>query len=169
MPDSSKIGSVCFICEWNEGRSVHLELSVRKLLREAGTVVRTSSAGLSQGGGINPLRRRFLRERGVPEEEIAAHRSTRFGEQHMSADLILVSELQMKERILRDHPDLNRRVMTVRGYLDGMTPIDESLTPVEAHIEDAAGHTEEEKLALYAELEVLAEQIVERLLADAMG
>ena len=166
---SSKTASMCFICEWNEGRSVHLELSVRKLLIEAGSEVKISSAGLSQGGGINPLRQRFLRERGVPEEEITGHRSTRFSEQHLDTDLILVSELQMKERVLQDHPDLNGRVMTVRGFLKGMTPIDESLTPAGAHIEDAAGHTDVEKLALYAELEVLAKQIVERLLTDAIG
>ena len=168
-PGSPRTSSVCFICEWNEGRSVHLELSVRKLLREAGSKVMTSSAGLSQGGGINPLRRRFLREQGVPEEEITAHRSTLFSELHMDADLILVSELQMKERVLQDHPDLNGRVMTVRGFIKGMTPLDERLTPADAHIEDAAGHTDDEKLVLYAELEVIAKEIVERLLADSIG
>ncbi|MFH1765960.1 MAG: hypothetical protein ABIF09_17370, partial [Gemmatimonadota bacterium] len=168
-PGSSKAVSVCFICEWNQGRSVHLELSVKKLLREAGSEVLTSSAGLSQGGGINPLRQRFLRERGVPEEEITAHRSTRFSGQHLDTDLILVSELQMKERVLQDHPDLNGRVMTVRGFLKGMTPIDESLTSADAHIEDAAGHTDDEKLALYAELEGLAKQIADRLLAGTIG
>jgi hypothetical protein len=55
-PEPSGARSVCFICEWNEGRSVHLQLSVRRLLGEASSQIATSSAGLSQGGGINPLR-----------------------------------------------------------------------------------------------------------------
>jgi protein-tyrosine-phosphatase len=168
-PGPSEIPSVCFICEWNEGRSVHLELSVRRLSREAGYEVMASSAGLSQGGRINPLRQRFLRERGVSGEEIMAHQSTLFSDQQQDADLILVSELQMKERVLRAHPDLHGRVMTVRGFLLGMTPINESLTPADAHIEDAAGHTDEEKLALYLELEVVAKQVVERLIGGAIS
>jgi hypothetical protein len=108
-------------------------------------------------------------EKGVPKEEIVAHRSTVFRQHHTHADLILVSEMQMKERLLRDHPDLRGRVMTVRGFLKGMTPLNESLAPADAHIEDDAGHTDEEKLALYEELEVIAGQVVERLLAWAMG
>jgi protein-tyrosine-phosphatase len=166
---SPKIPSVCFVCEWNEGRSVHLELAVRRVLLEAGRDASTSSAGLSQGGKINPQRRRFLRGRGVPEEAITGHQATLFGDQHKVADLILVAELQMKERILRDYPDLDGRVMTVRGFLAGMTPKNEPISEADALIEDAGGHTEEEKLLLYEELEALAEQVADRLTGDPPG
>lgn len=168
-PGSPRVRSVCFICEWNEGRSVHLELSVRKRLREAGSEIKTLSAGLSQGGTISPLRQKFLAERGVPEEEIAAHRSVVFCERHMDADLIFVSELPMKERILHAFPELSDRLMTVRGFLDGFTPENENLTAVEAHIEDAAGHTDEEKITLYKELEIIAAQVADRLMLVQSG
>ena len=65
-----KIRSVCFICGWNEGRSPHLELSVRHKLRAAGRGVRVSSAGLRQGGTVNALRREYLRSLGIPCEEM---------------------------------------------------------------------------------------------------
>ena len=65
-----RIRSVCFICGWNEGRSAHLELSVRHRLRAAGCGVRVSSAGLRQGGTVNALRREYLRSLGIPCEEM---------------------------------------------------------------------------------------------------
>ena len=161
------VGSVCFVCEWNEGRSVHLELSARRRLREQGSSVRVMSAGLSPGGGINSLRREFLLRTGVPRQEMDSHRSTPFSPAHAQADLILVAELPMKARLLASRPELRGRVMTVRGFLMGFSPESEALTEAEAHIEDAGGHTPEEKLALYRELESLAAQIAARLLAGA--
>lgn len=34
--------SVCFVCQWNEGRSVHMELSARQKLRKAGSLIQVS-------------------------------------------------------------------------------------------------------------------------------
>ena len=159
--------TICFICEWNEGRSAHLELSVRKRQRERGPGTETLSAGLSQGGGINTLRRRFLLERGVPEAEILDHRSTVFDQRCARSDLILVAELPMKERLLEQWPEIEGRVMTIRGFIEGMTPGTEEITADRAHIEDSGGHTESEKLALYRELEDIADAITDRLAAMA--
>ena len=155
--------TICFICEWNEGRSAHLELSVRRHLRERGVAIRTLSAGLSQGGRINTLRRGFLQKLGVPQREIKDHRSALFGRLHAAADLILVAELQMKDRLLEQWPEIAGQVMTIRGFVEGMTPDTEQITAEEAHIEDAGGHSDSEKLALYNELEVIAGRIVDRL------
>ena len=157
------IRSICFVCEWNEGRSVHLELGVRHRLRGTGTGLQLSSCGLSQGGGINRLRRRFLEEAGVPRAEAEGHRSTVLGDQHASADLLLVAETHMRERVLALRPELRGRVMTVRGFVAGHAPDDEPLSAEQAHIEDADGHSPEEKLALYRELEELADAVAARL------
>ncbi len=165
LPDSKRIGSVCFVCEMNQGRSVHLELSTRHRLRARGSRIRVSSAGLRAGGRIKPLRQNFLLHHGIPAEEIEAHRATIFGAEHAQADLILVVELPMKARILAQWPELQGRIMTVRGFVQGFQPECDPLPEAEAHIEDAGRHTVEEKLALYAELETLADQVVLRLLA----
>lgn len=154
---------VCFVCEWNEGRSAHLELSVRHKLQAAGSSIEVMSAGFSQGGGIGPLREEFLRKLGVPDKNIEQHRALRFGQQHAQADLVLVAEMPMKERLLRQWPQLEGRIMTVRGFAMGYGPGNESLSAAEAHIEDAGGHSVPEKLQLYAELEGLAAQIGRRL------
>ncbi len=159
------MSQVCFICEWNEGRSPHLELSTRLRLRKCGSRVQVTSAGLSQGGRINALRGKFLAQIGVPVEQIANHRSTLFGPQHADADLILVAELPMKRRILRAYPELQDRVMSIKGFALGFWPDNETLSEAEAHLEDAGGHSDQEKLALYAELEILADQITSRLIA----
>jgi predicted TIM-barrel enzyme/protein-tyrosine-phosphatase len=159
------IGSVCFVCEWNEGRSVHLELSTRRLLRERDLPVTVMSAGLRPGGGINALRARYLAQHGIPLEEIHAHSSTVFALRHSQADLVLVTELWMKQTLLDAWPELRGRVVTVRGFLRGFCPGTETITEDDARIVDAGGHTDQEKLALYAELDSLAGQIVERLAA----
>jgi hypothetical protein len=102
---------------------------------------------------------------GVPAEQIEGRRSTPFGPRHADADLVLVAELPMKERLLGDYPELRGRVMTIRGFALGFWPDDETLSEAQAHIEDAGGHSDSQKLALYAELEKLAGQITSRLLA----
>lgn len=157
------IASICFVCEWNEGRSAHLELSVRRKLRELGCETEVCSAGLSQGGWINRLRREFLSEPGISSDETEAHRSRVFGAEHESSELVLVSELQMKSRLLQRHPNLTGRVMTVRGFLQGFTPENEEIPADEAHIEDAGGHGQEEKLALYRELEEIAADVARKI------
>lgn len=157
-------GSVCFVCEWNEGRSAHLELSVKHKLRLAASPVKICSAGLSQGGRISPLRGEHLASLGIPRHEIDAHRSTLFGAEHAQCSLVLVAERQMKERLLLAWPALKGRVMTIRGFVLGQSPEDESLSAREAHLEDAGGHDEQAKLALYAELDGLAEAVASRLL-----
>jgi len=158
-----RFDSVCFVCEWNEGRSAHLELSVRHRLREADTTVKTSSAGLSQGGVINELRRDYLARSGIPRQEIDSHHSTVFGIEHAQCDLVLVAENQMKDRLLAEWSPLKGRVMTIRGFALGHSPENDLLSPQEAHLEDAAGHDDKTKLALYAELEELAGKIASRL------
>ena len=164
-----EIGTICFVCEWNEGRSAHLELSVRRRLRRRGLEIQTLSAGLSQGGGINTLRRQFLRERGIPEDEIRDHRSIVFDERCAGDDLILVAELQMKQRLLERWPGIAGRVMTIRGFVAGMTPDTERIPAQEAHIEDSGGHSDSEKMALYEELEKIADSIAARLAGGAAG
>ena len=163
------VNHVCFVCEWNEGRSPHLELSTRLRLQKSGSRIQVTSAGLSQGGRINVLRRKFLAQMGVPAEQIEGHRSTPFGPRHADADLVLVAELPMKERLLGDYPELRGRVMTIRGFALGFWPDDETLSEAQAHIEDAGGHSDNQKLALYAELEKLAGQITSRLLEIERG
>jgi predicted TIM-barrel enzyme/protein-tyrosine-phosphatase len=160
-------GQVCFVCEWNEGRSAHLELSVRHKLRAQGCDIHFVSAGLSQGGRINTLRREFMGNLGIPREEIEAHRAQVFGVEHAASDLILVAELQMKHRLLDRWPEIAGRVMTVRGFLEGLPPDGESISESDAHIEDAGGHSREEKIVLYRELEAIAEQVASRLIKIA--
>ncbi|MCX5884417.1 MAG: hypothetical protein NT096_00640 [Proteobacteria bacterium] len=165
MPQKGKrINSVCFVCEWNEGRSIHLELSTRRKLMVKGGHISICSAGFRQGRNINPLRKEFLLKRGVPLEEIEDHKPTIFGKEHTQADLILVAELPMKARLLAAWPELQGKVMTVRGFIQGFSPENEPLSLADAHIEDAGGHSNEEKIALYIELEKLAEQIASRIL-----
>jgi len=156
------IPRICFVCEYNEGRSVHLELAVRDRLRRRGLQSDLCSAGFTQGQRIHDFRRGFLREHSIPEAEIVGHRPTIFGAAHAGADLILVAELPMVERLLRKHPELRGRVMTIRGFAQGRNP-DNDLDAAQAHIEDAAGHGMEEKVPLYNELEALADLIAERL------
>lgn len=155
---------VCFVCEWNEGRSVHLELSVRLKLKKQGSDVTVVSAGFSQADTVNPLRKAFLLGLGVPMSEIDAHRSTIFNKGHAKADLILVAELPMKERILRAWPELKGKVMTVKGFINGMGPEHEVITAEEARMEDAGGKDTDKKLELYIEHERLAEQVTKRLI-----
>ena len=161
------VGSVCFVCEWNEGRSAHLELSVRQRLREADHPVAVASAGLRQGGTINPLRRDFLHERGIPWDELVAHRADTFDPDRHDADLILVAERWMQDELRARHPQLAGRVMTVRGFAAGLGPDGDTLTAEQAHIEDAAGHSDGDKLALYGDLEELADVIAARLQTGA--
>ena len=161
--DLLKIKTIAFVCQWNEGRSAHLELSVRQKLREMGSDIRVISAGLSQGGGVNPLRKDFLQQRGVPLDELEEHRSTIFDEEHAKADIVLVGELHMKDELLMRWPELAGKVMTVRGFIHGFTPEVEPLTPGEARIVDSAGHSDEQKLGLYHELEDISNRVVERL------
>ncbi|HPB51431.1 MAG TPA: hypothetical protein PLY68_10295 [Myxococcota bacterium] len=156
------IPRICFVCECNEGRSAHMELAVRDRLRRRGLQADLCSAGFTQGQRIYDFRRGFLRERGIPEAEIVGHRPSVFGAAHAGADLILVAELPMVERLLRNHPELRGRVMTIRGFAQGRDP-DNDLDKARAHIEDAAGHGMEEKVRLYNELETLADLIAERL------
>ena len=155
---------ICFVCEWNEGRSVHLELSVREKLRRVGSAIRIMSAGFQEAGGVNPLRREFLINLGVPAAEIDDHVSTLFGPEHAEADMILVAELPMKGRLLGVYPELKGRVMTVRGFAMGLTPDREHLSESEALMEDAGGKTKEQKRLLYAEHEALAEKTARRLI-----
>ncbi len=157
------MNQVCFVCEWNEGRSVHLELVIRQLLNQEPNPVRLMSAGLRQGGQINPMRCKYLQDRDVPQHEIARHRSVIFNAEHARSDLVLVSEVWMKDELLERWPDLHGRVMTVRGYIGYLTPATEKLEPSEAEIQDAAGQSDERKLELYVELDELAALVAERL------
>ena len=164
--DLLQIKTIVFVCQWNEGRSAHLELSVRHKLREMGSDIRVISAGLSQGVRVNQLRKDFLQQRGVPLDEIEEHRSTIFDDEHAKADIVLVAEFHMKDELLTRWPELDGKVMTVRGFIHGFTPELEPLTPDEAKIVDSAGHADEQKLDLYKELENIANRIVERLLGN---
>jgi protein-tyrosine-phosphatase len=158
------IQSVLFMCEWNEGRSVHLEMSVRLKLKREGSKINVMSAGFSQADRVNPLRKAFLLGLGVPASEIDDHYSTVFNENHAKADLILVAELPMKERLLKAWPKLAGRVMTVKGFIKGMNPFNENISEEEARMEDAGGKDIDRKLELYMEHEHLAEQIAKRLI-----
>lgn len=164
--DVKQIRTIVFVCQWNEGRSAHLELSTRQKLGEMGSDMEIISAGLSQGGGVNQLRKDFLLQRDIPLDEIEEHRSTLFNEEHAKADLILVAELHMKDELLTKWPELEGKVMTVRGFIHGFTPEDEPLNAYEVQIVDSGGHTDGEKLELYRELEIIVDQVVERLASD---
>ena len=162
--EKKPIQSVLFMCEWNEGRSVHLEISVRLKLKREGSKINVMSAGFSQADRVNPLRKAFLLGLGVPASEIDDHYSTVFNENHVKADLILVAELPMKERLLIAWPKLAGRVMTVKGFIKGMNPFNENISEEEARMEDAGGKDIDRKLELYMEHERLAEQVANRLL-----
>ena len=155
---------VCFVCEWNEGRSPHLELSLRLKLRQGGSDIELTSAGLSRGGGISSSRREHLERLGVSPEEIDAHRSVIFGRGHARADLILVAELPMKHRLLVDWPELEGKVMTMRGFVERGTPDEDDLSATASHVEDSGIHPQHEKQAIYEEHEELARQVACRLL-----
>lgn len=160
---------VCFVCEWNEGRSVHLELSVRLKLKKRGSNIKVMSVGFSQADKVNPLRKAFLLGLGVPMSEIDAHHSTIFNKDHAKADLILVAELPMKEKLLRAWPELKGKVMTVKGFIKGMSPSHEDISEEGAKMEDAGGKDTDEKLHLYVEHERLAERVAKRLIEIETG
>jgi protein-tyrosine-phosphatase len=160
---------VVFMCEWNEGRSVHLELSVRLKLKQHGSRIKVMSAGFSQADRVNPLRKAFLLGLGVPAVEIDAHYSTIFNEDHAKAELILVAELPMKAKLLKSWPELDGKVMTVRGFIKGMSPLNENISEDEARMEDAGGKDVDRKLELYVEHERLAEQVAKRLIELEAG
>lgn len=162
--ETKSIKLVCFMCEWNEGRSAHLEMSVRLKLKGHGSYIAVMSAGFSQADTVNSLRKAFLLGLGVPMSEIDAHHSTIFNKDHAKADLILVAELPMKEKLLRTWPELKDKVMTVKGFIKGMTPFHEDIAEEEAKMEDAGGKGTDEKLHLYVEHERLAEQVAKRLI-----
>jgi protein-tyrosine-phosphatase len=162
--EKKPIQLVVFMCEWNEGRSVHLEMSVRLKLKRQNSKVRVMSAGFSQADKVNPLRKAFLLGLGVPTSEIDAHYSTIFNEKHAQADLVLVAELPMKERLIKAWPGLAGMVMTVKGFIKGMNPLDEDITEEEVRMEDAGGKDIDRKLELYMEHERLAEQVAKRLI-----
>lgn len=158
------VRSICFVCEWNEGRSAHLELSVRNKLKIVGSLVRVTSAGLSQGGGMNVLRKDFLLKLGIPWEDIQSHKPNVFASEQAEADLVLVAELPMKSRLLAKYPQLVGRIMTVRGFVKGLTPDNEVVSGDEALMEDAGGYDTQMKLVLYNEHERLAQQVAWRLI-----
>jgi len=164
MKIKAKINSVCFICEWNEGRSPHLELCTRIILNAKGNEIRISSAGLTQGGRINSTRRDYLWKKGIPFEDIQSHKSNVIGPEHVNSDLILVTELYMKKKVLRLYPNLSKKVMTVMGFIKGQIPKNEKISENDALIEDAGGHNRRDKLELYVKLDKIAEKVAERLL-----
>jgi protein-tyrosine-phosphatase len=159
-----QINLVCFMCEWNEGRSPHLEMSVRLKLKRHGSKIKVISAGFSQADKVNPLRKAFLLGLGVPTSEIDAHHSTIFNKEHTKADPILVAELPMKEKLLKAWPELDGKVMTVKGFIKGMDPFIENISEEEARMEDAGGKDIDRKLELYVEHERLAEQVAKTLI-----
>lgn len=167
--EKRQIKLVCFVCEWNEGRSVHLEMSVRLKLKRHGSNIEVISAGFSQADTVNPLRKAFLLGLGVPAVEIDSHFSTIFNEKHAQADLVLVAELPMKERLLKHWPELARKVMTVKGFIKGMSPLNEDISEEEAKMEDAGGKDMNKKLELYVNHEQLAEGIAQRLIDIEAG
>lgn len=162
--ETKPIKLVCFVCEWNEGRSVHLELSVRLKLKRHGSKIRVMSAGFSQADKVNPLRKSFFLGLGVPTFEIDAHFSTIFNEKHAQADLILLAELPMKRRLLKLWPELVGKVMTVKGFIKGMNPSNEDISEEEAKMEDAGGQDVDKKLKLYIEHEQLSVRVTQRLI-----
>lgn len=162
---NTRVPSICFVCEWNEGRSAHLELAVRHRLRNLGISGKFCSAGFNQGNRIYEARRDYLVDRGIPEAEIIGHRPTVFGKIHAGTDLVLVAELPMVGRLVDQWPNLRGRVMTIRRFAAGRTP-DTDLAKSDAHIEDSAGHHGPEKMRLYDELETLADQIAARLVTE---
>lgn len=168
--ETKPIKMVCFVCEWNEGRSVHLEMSVRLKLKRLGSKIEVMSAGFSQADKVNPLRKAFLLGLGVPASEIDAHFSSIFNEKHAQADLILVAELPMKEKLLQRWPGLAGKVMTVKGFINGMGPSNEVISEEEAKMEDAGGRDVDKKLDLYVEHEQLAVKVAQRLIElEAIG
>jgi protein-tyrosine-phosphatase len=164
-----QINLVCFMCEWNEGRSPHLEMSVELKLKQSNSKIKVISAGFSQADKVNPLRKAFLLGLGVSAAEIDAHYSTIFNEKHAQADLILVAELPMKAKLLKQWPELAGRVMTVKGFIKGMNPFNEDISEEEARMEDAGGKDIDKKLKLYVEHERLAEQVAKRLIELEAG
>ena len=116
------------------------------------------SAGLRQGGGISKLRREHLVAASVPASEIDPHFSTVIGAEHAACDLLLVAERRMEDGIVEKWPGTAGKIMTVRGFVAGFSPIDE--LPEQAIIVDAGRHTDAQKLVLYDELTHLAEEIV---------
>jgi protein-tyrosine-phosphatase len=159
-----QINLVCFMCEWNEGRSPHLEMSVELKLKQSDSKIKVISVGFSQADKVNPLRKAFLLGLGVSAAKIDAHYSTVFNENHVSADLILVAELPMKTKLLKQWPELAGRVMTVKGFIKGMNPFNEDISETEAKMEDAGGKDMDKKLELYVEHEHLAEEVAKRLI-----
>lgn len=166
---TESIRLVVFVCEWNEGRSVHLELSVRSKLKQHGSKIEVRSAGFRQANTVNPLRKAFLLGSGVPASEIDGHYSTIFSEKHAGADLVLVAELPMKQRLLTAWPELQGKVMTVKGFIKGMNPSNEIMTEEDARMEDAGGQDIDRKLELYQEHEKLAQKVAQKLLELESG
>ena len=139
-------------------------MSVRLKLKARGSSIRVMSAGFGQAGRINPLRKAFLLGVGVPAGEIDAHKSTVFDQEHAEADLVLVAELSMKTELLKKWPELAGKVMTVKGFVRGLTPNGEDISEAEACMEDAGGKDIDGKLELYVDHERLAGEVAERLL-----
>ena len=162
--ETKPIKLVCFVCEWNEGRSIHLEMSVRLKLKRLGSKIMVMSAGFSQADKVNPLRKAFLLGLGVPVTEIDVHFSTVFNKKHAQADLVLVAELPMKGKLLQRWPGLAGKVMTVKGFIKGMNPSNEYISEEDAKMEDAGGKDVDKKLQLYVKHEQLAQQVAQRLI-----
>ena len=145
-------------------------MSVRLKLKARGSSIRVISAGFGQSDRINPLRKAFLLGVGVPAGEIDAHKSTVFDQEHTQADLVLVAELPMKAELLKKWPELAGKVMTVKGFVRGLTPNAEDISEAEARMDDAGGKDIDGKLELYVDHERLAGKVAERLLAmEASG
>jgi hypothetical protein len=70
----------------------------------------------------------------------------------------------MKVRLLKKWPELEGRVMTVKGFIKGMNPSSEVISEEEAKMEDAGGKDIDKKLELYVEHEQLAEKVAQRLI-----
>jgi len=110
---------------------------------QKGSRIRVSSAGFRQGNCIGSLRRAFLLERGIPREEVDTQASGFWGRAR-TGRLDLVAELPMEARLLAAWPELQGRVMTVRGFVQGFSSQNEAISKADARIEDAGGHTAEE-------------------------
>ena len=70
----------------------------------------------------------------------------------------------MKAKLLKQWPEMAGKVMTVKGFIKGMSPSNEDISEEEARMEDAGGKDIDRKLELYVEHERLAEEVAKRLI-----
>lgn len=126
VPDDDEL-HVLFVCTANISRSPYMELTARHRVDAA--PVRFSSAGVSAHDGtlIDPAMAVELTSRGIGSDDFRSRLLT--GAVLAGAHLVLTAEAAHRARILDEHPEATRKVLTFGQADQALARVDPGTEP----------------------------------------